>query len=219
MKKIFTLIATALVATGVYADESWEFSSLLDQSSITETTELDGLTIYATSDKSVTIDENSKTFDETSYTVRLKLGGTGGFSDGEPVSRILAFDVTGDCDITVHCLSASGSSERELYVDAGEKDNQIGDIPAHGAISDYTSSEATISYSGDATTIYMYSASSGINIYGIYVTYASSGESDGIATIAASADGDSAAYNLAGQKVSSSYKGVVVQGGKKILQK
>lgn len=218
MKKIFTLLATAMVACGAYADNSWEFSSLSGQT-LTETTEYDGLTIYAASDKNVVIEDNSKTFDDITYTARLKFGGTGGFSDGEPVSRIIAFDVTGDCSITVHCVSASGSADRTLNVDAGEKGNSVATIPAYSSMDLYVSSEATVSYSGDATTIYLYSASSGINVYGIYVTYPASDETNGISTMKASESQDAPLYNLAGQNVSASYKGVVLQNGKKILQK
>ena len=169
MKRIFTLIIVALaMATGAYAyDLSWEFSSLADQT-ISETTNYNGLTIYATSSKTVTIDSSSKTFDGTSYTYRLKLGGAGSISSEY---RVLAFDVDGNCDITVHCLSSSSSADRTLTVVYGDNSTALTSIPAYGSIDSFLSTEATISYSGDATTIYMYSGESGINIYGIYVEY------------------------------------------------
>ena len=42
---------------------------------------------------------------------------------------------------------------------------------------------------------------------------------DGIETVKASKAFDGAIYNLAGQKVNANYKGVVIQNGKKFIQK
>ena len=70
-----------------------------------------------------------------------------------------------------------------------------------------------------------------ISVTGIYQYYKSTtpeikptvepvlGASTAISTIAAPATESEQAYNLAGQKVDSSYKGIVVKGGKKFIQK
>ena len=42
---------------------------------------------------------------------------------------------------------------------------------------------------------------------------------DGIETVKANKAFDGAIYNLAGQKVNANYKGVVIQNGKKFIQK
>lgn len=142
----------------------WNFSDANFNSlgEITETTTVDGLTIYANSEKSVTIDENNKSLDGMEYTHRLKLGGSGQFDEsGMPTGRVLAFEVTGNTTITVIGMSSSSSSDRELVIAAGTKDNEIARFPAMGE----SISKGEYNYMGGATTIYLFSPSSGVNLY------------------------------------------------------
>ena len=147
---------------------TWEFSTW-DNGEITETKTVDGLTVAATSDKKVTIDENSKTFGEVSYTKRLKLGGTGAAD-----SRNLSFKVTGPCTITVDFAHASGSGDaRTLKLDAGA----FGTAATSQSVD--AGSLATLTYNYEGTgeqTFFLYSANSGLNIYGITVKYAETTE-------------------------------------------
>ena len=46
-----------------------------------------------------------------------------------------------------------------------------------------------------------------------------SGDPTGIAPVVVKEAGNSAIYNLAGQKVNASYKGIVIKDGKKYIQK
>ena len=129
--------------------------------SLTAKTTVEGLTIYAATGKSVDIDANNKSIEGMSFTHRLKLGGSGEFVEGVPTSRILAFNVTGNTTITVAGMSSSSSADRTLTIAAGSKENIIGSFPALGA----TIGKQNFEYTGGTTTIYVFSPSSGVNIY------------------------------------------------------
>lgn len=129
-------------------------------------TTVNGLTIYADDDKKVTIDDNNKSIGGMDFTWRLKLGGSARFTDGVPSARVLAFDVTGNTMITVAAMSSSSSSDRELAIAAGSEDNIIATFPAMGA----SIGKKDYYYMGGPTTIYMYSPSSGVNVYYIKAT-------------------------------------------------
>jgi len=131
-----------------------------------------GLTIFAAADKLVTVDANDKTLDDMTFTHRIKLGGSGGFdANGQPLNRVLSFDVNGNTSITVIGMSSSTSADRILNIAAGNKDNIIGAFPALGA----SISKGTYSYTGGPAKIFLYSPSSGVNLYYIKAESVSSG--------------------------------------------
>lgn len=136
---------------------------------ITSQTTINGLTIHATVNKPIVVDADAREINGYSFTHRLKFGGTG-VND----ARMLSFRVDGDCDIDIYLMSASGSADRTLNVDKGSFGNTIQQISAYGS----TISEGNVHYAGGATTIYLYSPSSGVNIYAIRVTYG--GKEEGI---------------------------------------
>jgi len=76
---------------------------------------------------------------------------------------------------------------------------------------------ATLSYDykGGETTVYLYSANSGLNLYAIIVTSSSSS----VNSIEVEKAKNNIRYNLAGQRVDESYKGVVIMNGKKFVVK
>jgi pectate lyase len=127
-----------------------------------ETTVRD-LHIVATSDKAVTIEANSQTQDTIQFTHRLKLNGTGANN-----SRHLWFDVTGNCTVTIYLMSAKSTEERTLNIATGSFGNIASTLTASTSLA-----AKTYSYTGSATRIYLYSANSGINIYGIKLAYPS----------------------------------------------
>ena len=129
---------------------------------ITSTTTVDELTIYATSSSNVVIDKSSQEIDGLTFTHRIKLSGTGTSN-----ARMLSFTVDGECDIDIYLKSASGSVDRKLNVDKGSFGSTLQQIPASSS----AISKGTVHYPGNATTIYLYSPSSGVNIYAIRVTY------------------------------------------------
>ena len=57
--------------------QEWNISSASFNAlgEVSTTTTVDGLTIYANSEKTVTIDDNNKSLDGMDFTSRLKLGG------------------------------------------------------------------------------------------------------------------------------------------------
>jgi len=129
---------------------------------ISATTTVEGLTIFSVSDKLVTIDANGKVLGDMTFTHRLKLGGSGGFdTDGQPLNRVLSFDVTGNTKITVAAMSSSSSADRTLNLAAGVKDSIFAQFPALGA----SLTQGVYNYVGGANKIYLYSSSSGVNIY------------------------------------------------------
>ncbi|MBQ7881179.1 MAG: Ig-like domain-containing protein [Treponema sp.] len=116
------------------------------------------------------IDANSKTIDEIAFTKRLKLGGTGSTS-----SAALKFTTTGKSDITVYCASSSsdettGTGRMLVLATADSVINNTNEAPL---------SAGKLVYSDvPAGTYYLYSSSSGINIYGIKIAYEGSSSSE-----------------------------------------
>ena len=141
---------------------SWNFSDL-EAGDYTSNTDFNGMTIYATSDKKVSVDNSSKTFDEVAYTKRLKLGGTGA-SD----SRMISFPVTGPATIKIHFAHASNSGDpRTLKLDAGT----FGTNVASQQVTAGGTATLTYDYTGtEEQTFYAYSASSGLNLYAVIVS-------------------------------------------------
>ncbi len=176
MKKTYIFL-TALLFIFKLNAQDWNISApeFNDLGSVTETVVVEGLTIYAIDGKSVDIDANKKDLDEVEYTHRMKVGGTGSFSDDGPVARVVGFSVDGDVKITIMAMSGSGSEDRVLNISAGSKDNILDGISVLGA--DLTAS--SVIYRGEAEDIYIWSPSSGVNIYRILVEEAPAEEDPG----------------------------------------
>ncbi|MDA3879244.1 MAG: cadherin-like beta sandwich domain-containing protein, partial [Prolixibacteraceae bacterium] len=165
----FLVMVCAFVVSGMTMGHAQEWNISSDNfnalGDIVETTTVDGLTIYASAEKDVTIDDNNKSVDGMDFSFRLKLGGSGSLSDGVAETRVLAFDVAGNTNISVAAMSSNSDNDRELIVVNATSGDTIGTHAALGA--ELTMS--TFQYEGDATSIYMYSPSSGVNIYYIKV--------------------------------------------------
>ncbi|MFY9150746.1 MAG: T9SS type A sorting domain-containing protein [Prolixibacteraceae bacterium] len=149
--------------------QEWNISSatLSVLGTIAETKTVEGLTIAATADATVVVDANNKSLEGMDFTSRLKLGGSGTFdAEGKPVARVLSFNVAGNTTITVMGMSSSSSADRELVIAAGNKETELGRFAALGA----SISLGVFTYIGDATTIYIFSPSSGVNIYYLKAT-------------------------------------------------
>lgn len=161
--KMLSVLLMGLMGITVSAQE-WNFSSASFNAlgTIAVTTTIEGLTVYAAVGAEVVVDANNKTLDGMNFTSRLKLGGTGNFdADGKPVSRVLAFSVTGNTTITVMGMSSSSSADRTLVIAAGNKETEVGRFSALGA----SISKGEYTYTGGPTTIYLFSLSSGVNLY------------------------------------------------------
>ncbi len=162
---------------------SWNFknSGFKDLGTISSSVTVDGLTLIATSSKTMSVKTDSQTVDGTSYTHALALGGTGSTS-----YRAVKVPVSGSDTIKV-TLRSSGSSSRTLVV-ADASGNKLGTITAGTS-----AALGTYSYSGSAGYVYLYSAGSGINIYKIQVDSAgsSSSSSSGSSSSSSSSSGSS----------------------------
>lgn len=166
-----TLFVTAVLAgmgiTVEAASTSWNFKndSFKNLGTISSTVTVDGLSLIATSSKTMEVKTDTQTVDGTEYTYCLALGGSGSTS-----YRSVMVPVNGESTIKV-VLKSSGSSTRSLVV-ADASGNQLTTLSA-----DSTASLASYSYTGSAGYIYLYSAGSGINLYKIQVDDASSSSS------------------------------------------
>ena len=172
MKKLFVLLVIALSAIGASGQgvQEWNFSTW-NTGDYTEEITKDGLTLYATSGKKITVDGNTKTVDGIKYTQRLKFGGTGKFDkSGKPLNRVISFGVSGNCDIYIVLAHGSSSGDaRDLKIDAvieGNKTN-IGSISVNA---NEIKSGTVVYNQTKPATIYIYSGNSGINLYDIKVT-------------------------------------------------
>ena len=120
------------------------------------------LHIVASSSAQITIDRSEKTVEDINFTHRLKFGGA-----GNETARHLWFDVTGDCSITVYLTSSSGTGDaRTLNISTGSFNNVVSTMSAPAG----SVNKDTYNYTGPATRIYLYSAASGINLYGVKLT-------------------------------------------------
>ena len=142
------------------SEKFWNFSDF-EQGDITETTIIDNLKVIASSTKKVTIDPNDKSLDDISFTQRMKLNGTGA-SD----SRTVQIKVVPNSHITVYGMSPSKNTERTMNLD----------IPTFGTtvatlVNDGTAlGKVEYDYTGEEEVfVYLYSASSGFNLYGVKV--------------------------------------------------
>jgi len=140
-------------------------SDIASLGTLTSSQTIRGLTIAATDGKTVVVDENAKTYSDgstqISFAHRIKLGGT--MSD---VARHLKFDVTGACTIEVYCMSANSSSARPLNIAVGAWNN----VDSQTDVTGTEVNRIVYNHNGGATTIYIGSGSSGINVLGINVT-------------------------------------------------
>ena len=221
MKKFFTLIAAVALAASVNAQTEWNFSNW-DAKTYSETFTKDGLTLNINKDgkgevAAMTIDGNKKTVDDVKYTQRLKLSGTGSASDLENLGRVVSFNVEGPGDIYVVAAHASSSGDPRTLKVAAVVDNALTSLDDIS----YDANEIksfTVKYNQNkAAKILIYSGKSGMNIYDIKFTPAN--VSNGISNISAtSAKKDGKTYNMAGQEVSSSAKGLVIKNGKKYVK-
>ena len=148
-------------------DLTWNFSTndfTALTGDIVSTTIVKGLTITATSEKKVTEAANAAAvkIGDLSFSHVLKTGGT-----GSKDYRSLSFAVTGPCTIDIYLISAKNTEERTLNIYSGNYGGTLLTEMTAGK----TASKQTYNYTGGAATLYLGSANSGINFYGINLTY------------------------------------------------
>lgn len=220
MKKFFTLIAAVALAASVNAQTDWNFSNW-DAKKYSETFTKDGLTLNINKDGKgedapMTIDSNKKKVDNVQYTQRLKLSGTGSVSDLEKLVRVVSFNVEGPGDIYVVAAHASSNGDPRTLKVAAVVDNAMTSLDDIS----YDANEIksfTVKYNQNkAAKILIYSGKSGMNIYDIKFTPSTSTGISSVSAAAAKKNGKT--YNMAGQEVSSSAKGLIIKNGKKYVK-
>lgn len=161
---VFCLAASAVFSGAklnaqAATSKSWNFKNtgFKELGKITSTVTVDGLTLIATSSKTMEVKAQSVTVDGTTYTYTLALGGA-----GDKNGRAVKVPVSGN-DVIKVTLKSSGSSARTLIV-ANSNGNKIGDMQAGSS-----ASTQSYTYSGSAGYVYLYSSGSGINLYKIQV--------------------------------------------------
>ena len=199
---LLTLIVTLATFTGssslmVSASEtsSWNFknSNFKSLGTISSTTTVDGLTLLATSSKTMSVKADTQTVGGTEYTYCLATGGSGSTS-----YRAVKVPVSGSDTIKV-TMKSSGSDSRSLVV-ANSQGSALTKLTA-------SSSAATVSYnySGSSGYVYLYSENSGINIYKIQVD--SNGSNSGSSS--GSGSGSSSSVDTSDGTVVTSYQSLV----------
>ena len=211
MKKIFTLIAMTLMAVGANADTLINFS-------VSDT----GITLSGSSSKTtVKIHENTDAVAclnlANGYTTQgalndnyILLEVNGGFKTGDKVVIAGAFNNSDNSKTSAVDIFITDSSEKGYSV-LHTTDKFINGRNAGDPV------EETYTLEADADKLYLgRNGNTGTNITTLKVIRNST---DGITRVLDVKVANGAIYNLAGQKVDKSFKGVVIQNGKKMIQK
>lgn len=148
----------------VSSSKSWNMSNseFKGLGTLSKSVTVDGLTIKATSSKTVSVKSAPVEVGDKTYNYCLALGGS-----GSEDYRAVAFDVKGEAVIKVTAKS-SGSSTRTLVV-AGDNGKELAEISAEP---NAQTTAAAINYTGK---VYIYSGNSGINIYKVQLDSKSGG--------------------------------------------
>lgn len=143
----------------------WNFSddAFNALGTLSSSTTINGLTLTATAEKTMTITESAATLDGNNFTHALGLGGGGSIGS----YRTASFAVTGNCTVTIYAAAGGTSGTRNLMLSDG--------TDTYGQTTTTTTpTKYEYEYNGNAaTTLYVYSSSSGINLYGIKIGYVS----------------------------------------------
>ncbi|MDE5749728.1 MAG: hypothetical protein K2H87_03040, partial [Duncaniella sp.] len=217
------LAVAAMAFTASAQEKEWNISNW-EAADYTAETTIDGFTIYATEAGKVSVDASKKKVDGVQYTMRLKTGGAGSRNEEGVLSRVLSFDVPSAGTVSFLACSSNSSDNRVCGVTFGEfvgfpvADEEGNVPPTPEAINTLdvlagNPVEHTVAYSGEATKVYIFSKTGGINFYD-FKFVPGSGES-GLAAIAADAEAP-VYYNLQGMMVENPTSGLYIckQGSK-----
>ena len=170
MKKTLLFAALAALTTGAVA-QTWNFSEFT-AATFTETTEVNGFKIYASSEFGVTIDANNKTVDGVSYTQRIKSGGMSQLDSltNEPLARIYEFPVAGPGTVEYVMTSSSNSGTGRFikFVVNGDTISKQ-EAPVKGELSATGVEKYSFEYTGEAANMQIF-FTGGINMYMVSYT-------------------------------------------------
>ncbi len=189
MKRIHIIILYSLMlvlsgaTTTVNAQTLYDFTDW-NAETFSSTVTKNGLTVTATSDKTVAVAKSSQSIDGYNFTKTLKLGG-----GGAETYRYASITIPGNGTITAYYISGKANTERTLNIATGKFSNVVASNPNDGN----SIGKVSYTYTGsEETTVYVYSAASGINLYGIvYDPNGSSVEPSDDVTITPATEGSS----------------------------
>ena len=206
MKKIFTLIAVAAMALSANAQGKYALEA--GSGAITA-----GTTITSVTNCSLTFGVSGEA-DFKDPKANGSIDGYTAFTEGNGVNG----SATGGTQYILK-PSFSGSIEVAVVLNA---DKAFFVLEDDEALTDYNGIKKDAKYYGTfkfdvkaGKTYKVYCTGSKLGFYGFDYTV----DPTGINTVKAADMENAPAYNLAGQKVNDSYKGVVVKAGKKIVNK
>lgn len=231
MKKLFTLIAIAMMAVGAQA-QTISFTEVVTKGNMDgKTFGSDGFVLTCTDtstnsdgdpDPKQEIDANSQYFgtasNYTNYTHRLKTGGKSSSKN----ALSLTIPSAGTLKVAVRSASSS-ATDRNMILKQGETEifNQV---IKENAATDYETTEIEgeskkvfpiVSVGVEAGTVDITYPKGALNFY----AFIFEGTSTGIESVTAVENENAPMYNVAGQLVDDNYKGVVVKNGKKFINK
>ena len=164
----------------------WNFSDWSDNAGYTDETTVDGLTFVPNIGSNFgAINTSNKTVGDVTYTKRMQFNGAGYSSaaatDEEPLvmmptQRYLSFNVDGDVTVDIAGISGNSGEERKIFLTDGT--DLIGTYNFSGT----DASMETVSYTGDAATLYLF-CNQACNVYEIIVTGTGGGSDAGISSV------------------------------------
>lgn len=221
MKKFFTLIATVAMATSMNAQTFKSFAEttvfVTNQANVTEGI-ADGWIAEGSGQTATTKagSINPETGEEETYKqpgIDLKKGNK---------AKAFTAYVTGLSGLTAYGATTSSGDSRDVYVVATPED---GGSAVEGSATSEPSVTAVVSIELDVAKKYTVeitgvkegdnTAGADIALHGIKFV---AGTSTGISSIEAASAKDGKTYNMAGQLVSGSFKGLVIKNGKKFVK-
>ena len=226
MKKIFTLIAIAMMAVGAQAQTySITFTEAAAKGSLDgKTFGSDGFILTCTdpNKEKLQVDENSCLFgtaeEYDQYSYRLKTNGKSSSNN----KLTLSVPKAGTLTIAVRTASST-ATDRNLVLtqDGTELFNQV--------LKDADAVEITIEGEENPKKVFPYISTevaagtvnitypvNGVNFYAFILE---AGTPTGIENVQVAVNENAPMYNLAGQQVDKNFKGVVIQNGKKFINK
>ena len=232
MKKFFTLIATVAMATsmnaqGTYAVQLGDKVNAGDQIKSVENITL----TYMENDGAAYADGKETTnwadADFGAYVCGKNSGKL--VSDAEPTGCAYKFETTKAGSLTVAVQLNANKGFHILDADFAEVAPASYNLPAtkDGASQEFTQNEkgeniiakksnGTVTFSvAEGGTYYVLAAGTKMGFFGFKYE---AGTSTGISSIEAAAKNDGKTFNMAGQQVSGSFKGLVIKNGKKFVK-
>ncbi len=140
--------------------KNWNFSdaAFCSLKKVSATTTVDGLTLHATSKKSMKVAKATTKVGNDAYNYCVKLAGA-----GTTEYRSVSFALNGDTEIKVVAKASSKGRNLVLTDAAG---NLLDDAVTVGT----SSAEYTFDYEGSGETVYLYSTVDGVDLYDVEIT-------------------------------------------------